>query len=740
MDHLIHDINTQRIFQNLWLLGLKEPVSAIGGGYDHVATRNSDLFYALGATVRCCTLGTDSDNYWILEASNPRDRLFHIHGLEINPNGSLLALYGDKRVQVFHLPYSLEQVSVDDNGKQSVQIAVATYNIELNLTILKFLWHPAVEGCVFVVLTADNVISCFDIRTSSTPVISIDMSNWIVGEVVSIAFGNNIELEGLLTLYAMTRTGEIYVVYPFAPPMATISSNEYQVRKALDSSIESRQYIDHSFPENGEWDPKSALKKAITRQEAFYDLFVNQETYTVPLDLEATPVVQGPVFKVDTTNGYGLTTVFGDNGDFSFLVALSNDGGVNHAEYLVQLQPVLMDWCQGDEQEVKPTAGVEEKTTVYSRPRRGFGFVNNQAQKRDVLKEQQIFREKQFGNLSSLQKEKLDGFGKQAPMAIDYGTSLYFKNSKLVTKGDVKWLVDFTVDTAQGKAPKLTPTRYETVAKGNNFVGFVQIDEEVLNSGVVAVAVESKGTVATKSYDVGCPKRTNFAAQKANHNKPLAAEPNNTVIKETLSALLVKKQIPELPSSKEPPFSIDGLSTLESASNSVMERARDLTVAFSKLVAIMKQLVEQLQTQLKVYEALPEVNTDEIHNRVKKAAERLSGLLVRYQSLKKKLFDEVRTAHALRLLPLSDAERKWFNELNEYTRLVGGDDLELVTQVNDLRSECEQIKSESLSVQVSTILATSANSKQVKQMLGFLEEEGIMMDAVMTELKKLNAV
>ncbi|KAF8466686.1 hypothetical protein BDZ91DRAFT_724807 [Kalaharituber pfeilii] len=152
-----------------------------------IATRGTELFVGAGCQIRCVDLrdlkaryeeesimgskeGTQKDvvksigepekGYQVLDIP---ELDFHIHQLEVSPDGNYMCIVGEKRLAVCMLPTpGFARLNMETLRARSCEVGKAFYN-DSSERIVRAIWHPfGVDGASLVILTSDAVIRIFD--------------------------------------------------------------------------------------------------------------------------------------------------------------------------------------------------------------------------------------------------------------------------------------------------------------------------------------------------------------------------------------------------------------------------------------------------------------------------------------------------------------------------------------------------------------------------------------------------
>ncbi|KAG6890889.1 hypothetical protein C0995_000846 [Termitomyces sp. Mi166 len=191
--------------------------------------KDADLIVAAGNEVRITSLGDAKANrtkqtYKTLHTPNIQ---FEIHQISLNPSGKLLAVAGAFQVAVIVLPRAGFSRLVPD-----------TLDCNTAAPIAKIEWHPWGEaGSTLMVMSTDGKLREYDISVDTdepqqilsfiperktNSILAIDSSE---REIASFTLGKGSADWGPLTIYAVTKSGDVYSICPYLPQNASIPSS-----------------------------------------------------------------------------------------------------------------------------------------------------------------------------------------------------------------------------------------------------------------------------------------------------------------------------------------------------------------------------------------------------------------------------------------------------------------------------------------------------------------------------------
>ncbi|KAL4075973.1 hypothetical protein J3A83DRAFT_2092947 [Scleroderma citrinum] len=213
----------------------------LSGRRQVMALKDADLIVAVGSELRITSLGDtrlgkSTRSYKVLHTPNVQ---FEIYQIAPNPSGKLLAIAGAYQVAVVVLPragYSkLVSTSIDC---RSVQVGQFYHGSKSSAPIAKIEWHPWGEaGSTLMVMTSDGKLREYDMSVDteeprqmlsflpekkSKSFMAEDPAD---REIASFTLGKGKADWGPLTVYAVTRSGDVYAICPYMPQNASVPSS-----------------------------------------------------------------------------------------------------------------------------------------------------------------------------------------------------------------------------------------------------------------------------------------------------------------------------------------------------------------------------------------------------------------------------------------------------------------------------------------------------------------------------------
>ncbi|KAG5733990.1 Nucleoporin nup82 [Termitomyces sp. T112] len=203
--------------------------------------KDADLIVAAGSEVRITSLGDAKVNptrqtYKTLHTPNIQ---FEIHQISLNPSGKLLAVAGAFQIAVIVLPRAgFSRLVPETLDCKSVHVGQFYHATSTAAPIAKIEWHPWGEaGSTLMVMTTDGKLREYDISVDTdepqqilsfmperktNSILAVDSSE---REIASFTLGKGRADWGPLTIYAVTKSGDVYSICPYLPQNASIPSS-----------------------------------------------------------------------------------------------------------------------------------------------------------------------------------------------------------------------------------------------------------------------------------------------------------------------------------------------------------------------------------------------------------------------------------------------------------------------------------------------------------------------------------
>ncbi|KIY49501.1 hypothetical protein FISHEDRAFT_65459 [Fistulina hepatica ATCC 64428] len=208
-----------------------------------MALKGTDLFVAVGKDIRVASLGDHRLSRNMATKSFKMlavDKIdFPICSLSLNPSGKLLAVSGTFEVVIVILPRPGFTRMVPAVVQCKYVVAGDFHHNTSSAAIAKVDWHPWGDGgSTLLVLTVDGIIREYDVSVdveepqqtlSFVPQddhrASFHADDPADREATSFTLGKGEADWGPLTVYALTRSGDIYSICPYLPVNACIPAS-----------------------------------------------------------------------------------------------------------------------------------------------------------------------------------------------------------------------------------------------------------------------------------------------------------------------------------------------------------------------------------------------------------------------------------------------------------------------------------------------------------------------------------
>lgn len=326
---------------------------ALSGRRQAMALKDADLIVAVHKELRMTSLGDtklgkSARSYKVLHTPNID---FEIHQIVTNPSGKLLAVAGAYQVAVIVLPrpgYSKLVSSTIDC--KSVQVGQFYHASTTSVPVAKIEWHPWGEaGSTLMVMTVDGKLREYDISVNTEEpqqVLSFfperKPKSFVAEdpaerEIASFTLGRGKADWGPLTIYTVTRSGDVYAICPYMPKNSSIPSSYVH---ALECFIAAKQ----EFLLQGTSMSTSPLSTLYDFQRKYVSALVKQlppgtvfpaVSRSVPMHpphtIKSDPLRQGP-FLLQPSPRTLEGSEGGDAADIAYLAFTNDDDEENEGE------------------------------------------------------------------------------------------------------------------------------------------------------------------------------------------------------------------------------------------------------------------------------------------------------------------------------------------------------------------------------------------------------------------------
>lgn len=497
------------------------------------------------------------------------------------------------------------------------------------------------------------------------------------------------------------------------------------------------------------------------------------------------PVLQGPLF---TKLGLaGDIANVSNNGLISIIVSAGKSENESFKIlYLAQLKPLIMRWSQEDD--VLPSYNKTEKHSSngdkslpvqkskpvdeYVKPAKGFGFIDicefsdsqpaleNQDARESTPneeKESHMFWNQNFLQISTLLLDELplnSPLGKALIKATEQDGYFFLSGDEdLLIVDFVNWMDQFNNCIKVNNPPdlNLNPKYSRVLNSPNGIDSYAIVSDEITDTGKYLIAIKSdknkslhvKNIIKKESLPKLENKPFDVKIQQNSYSSVLKKEPFIELSEELEG---IKEYRP--PSYKDYPYDnpeafkkdlksndVSVLGNLNTLSSSVLNQCSKLNIYAIHLNMRLINQVEELKNQIHMLDIIGQTPSrtavDDKMERVQKLAEKQETLREKMELAQRKVYDSIEKLYFTQNLPLSNAEKAWFKELNSITRLLDSNFKEgLVGSLSDIKKQVAALTKGQNSVNSETIedkldiYHTRAKTSKLKNWL--LEEDRII--------------
>lgn len=695
--------------------GEKQPIMA-RGTLPCLAVKDRKLaFVAQGSNLKVSSWPHQGQSSIDISSGEP----IRIKDLVLSHSESFLAIVGENSLAVVDLG-RLETLKPEYNK-------ILVYPVGPTGTpIISALWHPASSTeAHLVVLTKLNVlvydlaVSCIDVQFK----VEFDVFPQLKGQsVVSIAFGSRDTYNGSITLYLSTNKGQIFAVNPFLYENFPQRITGDMLADYLAESQETLALCDSKIP------PASMFN-------AFRESIQHLRTNTACLEVLYKLIVHGPASKKWSIRASGVLSAsligpVADLGSECRLINVSDEGVTTLAAvskcangalaifYLSQLRPLIYAFEPVRGLLSEPTKPVFEQPTAlkekYVKPRRGFGFavVADITENEDALSQKRQEEYRQAVSNYNAQKKVSKFFSGTLNLLTTLSKDLLGIKvndlSDVCLRYDHSW---FMVSAGGSLIASHLQSAVNLIFESSS-----KFEVEYLKTSITGISLaylESSGTSALtvltatedgtlRSHRIKpCPSMESKPSQVQSDYKVKTSsgdDKESGLAATELSGFLSQK--PSLPRLlKFNKNSAKSLQDVHTTSITAVKQIRDLTRFIVTLHSTLAIKLGELNLQRK---SLKENSEKDISAYLKNTEERILKCIERQYSLSKKaqvlledILNRFESTKESFNLPLSNAERSWFKELNAITGKVStGDENENSLQliVDDLAKKVAMLK------------------------------------------------
>lgn len=663
----------------------------------------------------------------------PESSLEEIKELRLNNSESLLAIVSVNVVSVV----STKELTDFESPEVILNAHVHTL-APFEHNIKSVLWHPASPSDSVLVVLTEKELLLFDIVIStSEPLLKLPLDNYdaLRGKtILSITFGSKSTLAGLITLYIIAESGEIFAIYPFLFENSRIRATKLQVFAFYRDCEDAINRVSAEFP------------PAALRESEHVAMLLKQFLFASSLEKHISSTLYrelGPDDEVDLVIGnvphhklQGPLAFTGPNAQVllisnndvaTILVSAHRDGSGNALlTYLGQFQSLIMDYEEPScsfEPPKKPTRAIKPpKEEKYAKPSRGFGFVVLSDSEEDAHDDEYDLLLAIYNEHLGLHNLKLklieyfrQNYSSLSTIAVEL-SDIHYKLPKHLTLQNLDeshFLVAadgdaLICDTSEATASILASedTAFEVKYRkfstaGASAYAFVRDVIEGSGTYVVALSEHNPATVF----------------QVENFSSPSTALPS---VEETKSKLLKNtdtfKKADSIIPAEELQIVLSGASKMlpklagfDLTSVTYLEKVHQLTLTVGQNISNLTKFMVMLQAKIAIQAEELSLQTQDLDSafasiedalkildneeRIEKLKLRQESLLKRQESLHTKFFERFEKHKASLELPISKAEKEWFKEINEINKVISVGDEEKPSIISVHEKLEKQVKS-----------------------------------------------
>lgn len=711
-----------------------------------VVRHDKDIFYTDGDQIRCSPVH-NSGNYSILDNPTGDSEIQH---LSLNDLGTFLATVSGTNCD-FVTVFALPDVLVSQEGL----IRTRPYRLDrIEGGVQKIVWHSAMlHDAGLVVLTKDSKIMLFDLlKPTSKPQLVVDTRKCsLTDPATSISFGSTDALTGSLTLYVSTHSGNIFAIYPFILSLSTISTSRHSASFALNETKDILLKVekDTGTTQIADTVLKRPLWKSIFEQYTFYSSLCTQiaeasfttevryrnNTYLelaiarprLPHDFQ--PEMQGPVFS----GGVSIADIthIAPNDKISYLLTVTSDRELVVGN-LVNFLPMIMKF--GNTHQLNstaapsiPTTQPKRKTSGYTKPKKGFGYVEFDDEETTGAKiEPEKQPTKDFEAIEGKYWKryfcKLTEVGKRRFGVTAGGVSLSTFNSgrtyvarestKLHVCANSGWASVISQAMDLNEKPRQLPTdTIKEIHVGERIVSLAYVNDRTNVGSPVLLMISASAADSPKVVEIKPRGKEQSDGAVTLVKKSETTQNTEQMLlfqKELFSQLeaelaSLKKTVTKMNDHGHPPNLLkhaDGptLKALSELSLTVIEKTIALTAYAVNLKLHTEADIGRLRTQINLLSET-KLNSQGLkeHPKEQVTLARLEGrqkeLTKRIETLGGKVNEALRNAFLDESMPLSKEEKLWASELNGLNALLDERSKHSFAQrINELKHQVSAIR------------------------------------------------
>lgn len=353
--------------------------SASTKAYRRIAVNGQRVFTSMGAELETMRLGPKEPGEIINLGDEEKSC---IQDLILNESKNFLAIVREHDVVIADISRVRD---TDDNVEQNL-VLVRSERTDDN--IISALWHPASSTKSHLVVLSSLKIAIYDFAISPVPRFELFFENWenLKGQKVnSMAFGSSFNFAGSTSLYISTDQGSVFVVTPFMYNGFPQRFTTKMIAQYLQEADACFHYLQRNLPPSYNFIPVwTAVLKYNAYRSSLRNLynthnmsgFEDTKEWSFKVTDNSSPQIVGPVAQRDTECKL-LNVAPLEPTSVLACMGLSQTGEVE-ITYFSQVLTLIYACEFGSIEFKKPIAPKPQEkpagTIKYKKPTRGFGF------------------------------------------------------------------------------------------------------------------------------------------------------------------------------------------------------------------------------------------------------------------------------------------------------------------------------------------------------------------------------
>lgn len=625
-----------------------------------------------------------------------------VQDLVLNQAEVFLAIVGLNSVVVADLSL------VKDSDPQFSKKIQAYALKSLKSPIVGAAWHPASSTQTHLVVLTATSVAVFDVAISClAPQFEVHLKEFpelADQKVISMAFGSTTNYIGSTTLYISTSSGRVYGISPLVYEGFSQCFSGNMLMGFLAEAKEVIALCEEKVPPSSIFNPfRLSLHNYQKQTDIAENLYINLNIAKFPGSKiwsfkcigTSAPCLVGPV--ADLGSECKLFTI-APTLEFTALSAISKSSNDELViSYLAQLYPFLFAFQPVSNLLQKPTKPTNSTAPVtsnecYVKPRRGFGYsveTNEDVIASETKLKAQAAYGRELHDYSAQQSISLffdSNFNQMSLLSSDIMDVKIENLNDVIVGGKNDWLVvgspEVIMSSNLSKAlelvmdPSVDTFDAEYLQTPFSGTGFAVLECDSVSN--LQISFHTKDLQSLSLLEFKDKEKKQLALSNSSsyesETRGKSTPEKYTLPSKELSDILGRALfIPHLQTVDIE--SSQSLQNIHETSIAAVERVRDLTAFIFTLQSILAiQHCELKFQRCGLKENCSKNIASPIDNaivRYKKCIERQMELTKKSKKLHQRVLDSFEKSKKQVNLPLSDAERVWFKELNTITKKIG---------------------------------------------------------------------